>query len=679
MQIGNLHPLLVHLPIGIIIMVFLMELLRFRKPPTVSQDALLFVLGTGALFSVLSLISGWLLGNTGGYDLELLNDHKWMAVAFTVTCMALFLVKLSKKQWAKKIYFPLLLVTLALLFITGHYGGNITHGEDFLFKDRSEAVIEIEDVDNAKVYAQIVQPIFKAKCVSCHNTNKVKGGLMLTSKEEILAGGDTGGLFDTLSDANNTLLVHRITLPLENEEHMPPKGKLQLTDEEKLLLQWWIDNDNCFDCIVENLEADDKTSAALASLEVDRSPRALIAKELDLPSPEDLAALRLQNIDVRPLAAESPLLIANLSRRKDLSEREFELLRKVDEHIVELNLAHSNFNDTLAPFLKKFKNLTKLQLRQTMITVEGLAHIKKLEHLESLNLFATSISAEALQEISEIQSLKDLYLDPTLSSSDLALLDTDRITLHGKDIDSLFASSELVPPVIMANGEIFNDSLLITINNVFDDSKTRYRVAGGQHDSIEFEYQDPFYLKESATLIAYTTKEGWKPSEPSKAIFLKSGAKIANASYASLPHQKYIAAGAKTLIDKKRGSTNFVDGNWLGYEKSHLLATVELEKATEVSSVAIGHLSAADNWIFSPVGYKVWGSSDGKNFRHLKTIELPPNPPSTDIQLNLFNIDFPKTTLKSVRVQVRNQLKNPDWHQNPGGDSFIFIDEIVLN
>lgn len=680
MQIGNLHPLLVHLPIGIVILAFLLELWRFWKPSTAKDETIQFVLGAGALTAILSLATGWFLGDNGSYDPALLSDHKWMAVAFTVACSTLFFIKKSNVPWAKKIYFPLFLATVILLTITGHLGGNITHGEGFLFKDSTSTTIEIEDVDKARVYADIVQPIFNNKCVSCHNPNKVKGGLLLTSKENILKGGDSGSLFDTLNDISNNLLVHRLTLPIEDEDHMPPKGKLQLTDEEKLLLQWWVKNKSCFDCVVEELDADKRTEEALASLEVDRSPRAQIARKLDPLETETLEKVRQQGINVAPLAADSPLLIANLSRRKDLTDDDFNILKEVSEHVVELNLAHSNFDDELVKHLKSFKHLSKLQLQYTTLTNEGLGKLPKLEHLESLNLFGTTVSEKITGIIANMPKLRDIYLDPTLlSSKEFASLGTNKITLHGKKLDSLFASSELAPPVIVADGEIFNDSILITINNVFDDSKTFYRIEGPQTDSLEFEYKGPFYLKQSGTIAAYAAKEGWQPSEPSKQMFLKSGAVIAKASYATPPHKKYSAAGAQTLIDKKRGTDNFVDGNWLGYERSHLLATIELQQPTEVSNVAVGYLSAADSWIFSPVGYKVWGSLDGQNFKHLKTVDLPPNAPTTGIERNLFAIDFPKTKLKSVRIKVENQLKNPDWHQNPGGDSFIFIDEIVLN
>ena len=132
MQIGNLHPLLVHLPIGIIILAFLMELWRLRKPSNTKDETIQFVLGVGALSAIFSLATGWLLGDNGSYDPNLLSDHKWMAVAFTVACSALFFIKRSDALWAKKIYHPLFAVTVILLIITGHFGGNITHGEGFL-------------------------------------------------------------------------------------------------------------------------------------------------------------------------------------------------------------------------------------------------------------------------------------------------------------------------------------------------------------------------------------------------------------------------------------------------------------------------------------------------------------------------------------------------------------------
>ncbi|MFN5421726.1 MAG: DUF2231 domain-containing protein, partial [bacterium] len=86
--IGKLHPVLVHLPIGIFILGLLMELLLRSPRFNFFGNAIKFILLIGIITALLSLLTGYLLsldGSNDGSDLEL---HKWIAIVTT----ALFIV-----------------------------------------------------------------------------------------------------------------------------------------------------------------------------------------------------------------------------------------------------------------------------------------------------------------------------------------------------------------------------------------------------------------------------------------------------------------------------------------------------------------------------------------------------------------------------------------------------------
>lgn len=681
MELGNLHPLFVHLPIGILLLAFLMELFYFKKPKPKDNGTILFTLAVGALSAVFSTISGWLLGENGGYDEALLDKHRWIAVAFAVGAVGLFFLKKSQHKSAQKTYLPVFAVVLILLTLTGHYGGSLTHGEDFLFAKKYEEPV-IENVDKAEVFAEVVMPILQKKCVSCHNSGKAKGGLLLTSQSQLLAGGDSGSLLDSLEQENASLLMHRIHLPLEEKEHMPPKGKVQLTSEEIMLLEWWMENNNCFDCLVEDLPHEGKLESVLAALEKDTSSQAQIAEKVDAVPKEFLQVLAQHNMSAQLISEEMPLLVVNFLQRKNLTEKDFEVLEEYKNNVVELNLGYTNFNDTLVKQLKSFKHLIKLQAQQTQITNESVAQLKGFKWLETLNLFGTALNDDALESIAKLPNLKKLYIWRTeMSDSGIASLKASNgaVEVQGQIADSVFAASNLGPPTILADREIFKDSIQIAMEQYFEGAKIFYVIEDTSKDTIPKEYKNPFYLDRTATIRAYTALENWEPSEESSADFLKNRVEISRVSLAKNPHPKYTAKGGKTLSDFKRGTTNFVDGNWLGYEAEHMTATVEFEEPTTISNVSVGILSHPTNWIFKPVGYTVWGSTDGSNFSRLKTIKLPKPIPSNDIERIVYNIDFEPKALKKVRLLVESPLKNPEWHTSPGGNSFIFVDELVFN
>jgi uncharacterized membrane protein/mono/diheme cytochrome c family protein len=680
-NIGNFHPVLVHMPIGILMFAFVLEIYQRVRPAENLGGSIKLALGFGVLSALAAIGTGLLLEENGAYDEELLFRHKWMAISLTVVSIIIFFAKESKKPLLAKLYFPLFIVVNIMLVLAGHWGGSMTHGEDFLTKAYSSDKNSIVNVDEAIVYQDIVRPILDAKCISCHNAKKAEGNLLMTSRAELLAGGDTGNPLDSVLDLGKPLMAHRMALPLEDEEHMPPKGKVQLTPNEIALLNWWMENKNCFECKTVDLDRNKKIQAYLNDLEVDTSTRSLLAKSLEPPSAEWLAEVAATGTSIYPLKEGSPLYIVYLANKTALSEAFFDVLDTYSENIVELNLGNSNFNDTLVSSLRAFENLTKLQLQNTAITDKGFQAVAKLDNLESLNLYGTSITDAALEDIKALSKLTDLYLWKT-GITDEALRAyaglNPSTTVHSIDMD-MFSATELLPPTILADNYFIKDTVTVEISYPFDDTAIYYTLDGSEPDTTSVRYSTPIIVSNTTNLKAVTAKEGWGISETALAYFKKSTIDYNDILLNKLPAEKFTGAGGVMLGDLQRGSTNFVDGKWLGYEGSHFNATFELDKVQEISSVSVGALSAPGNWIFFPTGFIISVSQDGKRFTRLHKESLRPQKPDSSISLKFFNTEFAKTTAKYVRVEVKSILKNPAWHQNPGGNSWLFVDEIVIN
>src|SRR5690606_39123984 len=119
-------------------------------------------------------------------------------------------------------------LTSLLLLVAGHYGATLTHGDNFIagpwLAETDEVPLALED---ARVYEHVIQPLFEQKCVSCHNPEKIKGGLLLTDEAAIRKGGKSGKLF-VPGNPEVSLLLQRLHLPLDDKKHMPPRGKAQL-------------------------------------------------------------------------------------------------------------------------------------------------------------------------------------------------------------------------------------------------------------------------------------------------------------------------------------------------------------------------------------------------------------------------------------------------------------------
>lgn len=100
-----------------------------------------------------------------------------------------------------------------------------------------------EDVGADVLFARKVQPLLKAKCLTCHGDNpkKIKGGLDMRTLDGLLAGGDSEKPSLVVDDALSSPLYLAVTREHENDwTAMPPKENDKLTPEQISYIKQWI-------------------------------------------------------------------------------------------------------------------------------------------------------------------------------------------------------------------------------------------------------------------------------------------------------------------------------------------------------------------------------------------------------------------------------------------------------
>jgi len=673
---ARLHPLLVHLPIGVISVVVLLEIVQRWQKKTDYRAAIGVALFLAAATGILSVTTGWGLAQEGGYPEAILQRHRWLGIGVTAGSVLLWLGHQNIVPVLQRGYLLILGLTAGTLVLTGHYGGVMTHGADYL-QTYPKSERTITEVASARVFDDLIQPVLAEKCIGCHKPEKQKGELLLTSIEGIESGGETGPLID-LDAPEKSLLLQRIHLPLSNEEHMPPEGKSQLTGEEKALLAWWINNGACTDCPVSALtEPEPILAGYLEALEQPEEPPipALAEAKLD--------RLRRQGIRVNRLAEDSPWVTVDLSREQNLDRKTFTALRRMGEHIRELNLGFSNFSDALAPQLRHFTNLEKLALQRTAITDETLQPLSGMNALKSLNVYGTDITKEGLSTLEKLPALSTVYLWQTgLSNKEVAEVFGRKPEVQPvlQTPDSIFGKAQLNPPVLEASSTIIYDSVVVRLVSTMKDVIGYYTTDGSEPDSIARVFPDSLVLRASTQLKVKQYKAGWEPSSSIERNFVRARYQAENADLLVEPGGRYVGNGGQTLIDFEKGSTVFTEGKWLGFEGKHMEVILKLREHIELTGLTVSALSAPGNWIFFPRGIEVSASSDGKTFRKLAQKSWPLLEESvTDASLRYFTLDIAPTETAYLKVKVLGQRRNPDWHPAPGGESWLFLDEILLN
>jgi len=184
--LAHLHVALVHLPIGILLLacvfLWLERKPRFSSLHVATQIAFM----VGMICAILSVITGYLLSRSGDYDEGLVTAHQWMGISVAVVSIVMYY--LYKRSLRGGLPLSVSVLLFILIIITGHLGGSLTHGSDYLTKGFTKATDTaserkpIPNVQEAFAYSDIIQPLLQSKCYSCHGKNKQKGKLRMDDK-----------------------------------------------------------------------------------------------------------------------------------------------------------------------------------------------------------------------------------------------------------------------------------------------------------------------------------------------------------------------------------------------------------------------------------------------------------------------------------------------------------------
>ena len=431
MFLGRIHPLVVHLPIGFLLLAGLAEISTKRTKFQPIKAFTQYLWGLGVIGAFFAILFGYFLSLSGDYNEDTIFWHKWSGVA--VFLFSLVCYYISKKQIKIPFYGKSILVTIVVftIFYTGHLGGNLTHGSTYLLEYAPNPVRRLAGLqkktiprkkvtvlDSADVYLDLISPIMNNRCVSCHNEDKKKGDLDLTSFSNLMKGGENGEAIIP-GTPNSSDLFRRITLPATHDDFMPTEGKRPLTDDEVTLIGWWIKmnapSKGSFTALKPDKEMIDNVNRQLG---LDKNN--FLRQMVQSPKGEIIDSLSNQGFILNSLIKDNFFLEANFSlSEKELTINSIETLMQIKDQLIWLNISNSNVTDGNLEEIGQLENLIKLNLSKNKISDNGLIHLEKLKNLESLNLFNTEVSNGLLTIIPKFTHLKRLYLSESNATNEI--------------------------------------------------------------------------------------------------------------------------------------------------------------------------------------------------------------------------------------------------------------------
>jgi len=402
--LGRWHPVVLHFPIVLLLIAIVLGLTGKKIPR--------MLLIVAVLSALLTAVSGFFLSKETGSDGELLFWHQWLGGALAL--LAALWYGLHGMNLENKAYGKLLQVVLVVLILfTGHYGGMVTHGEEFLALPTEKRQEKIPE--NPLIFKDVVGRILDKNCVSCHNLNKRKGELLMTSLEGLLKGGEVGNTI-IIGNPENSEIIRRLHLPLDDEEHMPPDGKKPLNDIEVEILERWIALGASDTLRLDHLENSEPLADLVKGL-MEPDPMEKWAK---LPRIADSTLRNLSSdyLTINRIASNTDALSIDVFMPPEYDSKPITDLKRVADNIVELDLSGLPISKEEMGLIASCKNLEWLEIDKTPVSDNDIDTLRTLTKLQTLKIFETGISDQSLSVFKGLKDLKNLYLWKTSVSNE---------------------------------------------------------------------------------------------------------------------------------------------------------------------------------------------------------------------------------------------------------------------
>jgi hexosaminidase len=218
----------------------------------------------------------------------------------------------------------------------------------------------------------------------------------------------------------------------------------------------------------------------------------------------------------------------------------------------------------------------------------------------------------------------------------------------------------------------------LSMETEFPDARIHYTLDGSEPGFNSEIYNEPLTLKSTTTIQAAVFSEdstAGKISEETVYIHKATGRDV---NYRVPYSDKYKAFDELTLVNGIKGSLNFADGQWQGFEGNDLDIIIDLGEITDVSSVSIGFLSSVGSWVFLPEYVMFLVSEDGTTFTDLARVENDLEPREQDREIKEFSFSGEPKKARYVHILGKSITECPEWHTGAGDKAWIFADEAII-
>ena len=221
-----------------------------------------------------------------------------------------------------------------------------------------------------------------------------------------------------------------------------------------------------------------------------------------------------------------------------------------------------------------------------------------------------------------------------------------------------------------------SNRVLMTLTTA-DGAPIRYTLDGSEPTQASGLYKSPIEITGGCVLKAKVFRNNIE-TRTFEQQFLDNKALGRPSQLNAAPAPRYTFGGAPTLVDGVVGAANFSAGAWIGWQNEPLDVTIDMGGEESYGSVSLRTLVQKASWVFPPVSLAVSTSDDGNTFAEVASLAIPEAAQGDADGLFEYDVEFPATSARYLRVEARPVSRIPDWHDGRGNKAHLFAGEIVV-
>ena len=255
------------------------------------------------------------------------------------------------------------------------------------------------------------------------------------------------------------------------------------------------------------------------------------------------------------------------------------------------------------------------------------------------------------------------------------------LEVNMKKYDDIVRELQRLPFQPFIESEANEDGkVVVTLRTLYNDQPIHYTIDGKVVANDDPVYNGPITLERSSLVRACCFDNLGRAIRAERYfIYHKGMGKFRKLN--SVPgnyRPEYSGGGDNALVDGYLGSNDYQDGHWQGFYGVDADIELDFRQTEAIHAIEMGFLVNAHDWILRANEVEIYTSSNGKDYRLSQRYAIQTEVDQKGNFVFRETIPFKNLSTRYLRIVVKNPGLIPEGLPGHGYDSWIFMDELII-